>query len=579
MANKKKLIEKNKEKIYKSNAKEKFGMTEWTNTTLTQRIQSDLNKSYHILSEDPVYLHTSIATFEYAFKRNQRELQSKTMYNKIINAWKKEAEVLKRYCHTQEDKVLKAVNQQLKNNKESKHYVSFEEFINNLQNILQTKVKDPSKGIGLLTGTIDSAVSFIQTKLSTDKESGRKKNWAQLLALASTYDALVKLLIEHNVPETDSKVINLITKSDEVRAIIQNTIDKSENTILKDGKFDANTFTIPIYSKITNLTKEMQNYITELQKSSKLESTKVQYQKSGKNKTADIEGKSVQGLNSSIRGLLGEVFLAENIIDAFQEMNLDIKSIIKLVGDDTHKGTSRDMLIDFGDGAVLSISIKSKTIQQTAASLSNNLQQFFVQQKDDSLLQLEDATTLSLFDVYKTNFNFIDVNVLQIAKYLIYSSFYVTQGNKMFNMDLFMDFFKVLAMAHLNEKLFGYGKVAQTDNLHAVLQQIPTVTIAFDGTIITMSKVLENLLRDVELLYANILTKKNYITVDFNGLNPNIKGLKKVKFDYIKTFTRKKSNLQYKGIKEAIMQKLIEENNKIEQNVTISIFYNLSGAW
>ena len=87
MARKKsnKITDDNKKRIYESNAKAKYGLG-LSNTEPSDRIKTDLDQSYGLLSDNPVYLHTNSENFEYALRQNQNKIQSKETIKKLLNA-------------------------------------------------------------------------------------------------------------------------------------------------------------------------------------------------------------------------------------------------------------------------------------------------------------------------------------------------------------------------------------------------------------------------------------------------------------------------------------------------------------
>ena len=577
MARKKsnKIIDDNKKRIYESNAKTKYGLG-LSNIEPSDRIKKDLDQSYGLLSDNPVYLHTNSENFEYALRQNQNKIQSKETIKKLLNAWQVEAQVLHKYCQDQEQQALMALNlERRKNNLPP--FETFEIMIQNLEKELKNSIdKNQNLGIAVLLNKQKEWIQQI-TELKTNDNNGRKKNLLQLEQLAQTYDKLVNLALEQGVDESNSQLDNLKRKAEELRIIIQSTIinnaRKFSGAFGKGNKPTLENSDIWYQNILQNYKQQMQTITDLFQKG---ENISYKNKNTKRKRTANIQGKSVQGLGTVIKGLLGEKFIADNITDVFSKLTGSVNTMIEQVGKETQTGTTRDLIARINSKSEINISVKSTTIQQAASSLSGNLKQFFVQQKPDELLQLNDQKSLQLFEVYKTlqDIN-LNTNALKIGQYLIYSNFYVTKGNKRHDLDLFMDYFKVMALAHLNEKLFGYGKTKQQENLDTILQNIPVVTINFDGDVIIMSQLIDELSNNVEKLYNDILTKKNKLTIDYSGLSADIKGLHAVKADYIK----KDKNITYAKLKSAIQSKLKEENNKIENNIKITIDYNLGGKW
>ena len=97
------------------------------------------------------------------------------------------------------------------------------------------------------------------------------------------------------------------------------------------------------------------------------------------------------------------------------------------------------------------------------------------------------------------------------------------------------------------------------------------------GKVVCMRDILQNMIDSTEELYDNILNK-NSIEIDYSNFSANRKSLNDAKSAYINKTIARKGVLSYKDLKNAIKEELKKQISNIENNVKITVKYNIT-AW
>lgn len=576
MANKK---TKNKNKKYSSSNKTSTGLQYRENRAVTSevrdRVLADLRACYGSLySDNPVYLHTHRYTIEESQKIGQSMLNSKEslIRAKVLEAWKKETQFLIEYCEQEEASFIKEVNSLLnkarKNSILSAHpnFASFDDFIKEFESMLITDIKDTQQGITQLLGlgtATRKAIDSLKIESNDIGQIGRKKNLAQLRELSRAYMEYANLLETIEEQDTSGTVTRQISKlrrnAEDLMAIIRASYTGDKNI---DFNSDSEAVTKALQD-IIQLTDEASTGVTYISETTK------------RKRKAKIKGKSVQGLTEVLQGIYTELFISQNINNVFNTLGIQNFGTER-VGQRGAVDTTRDLATKIGSlksTRNFNISVKSKNIKQQRASLSHSLGKFFEKPKMSNYYVNGQQ---SLFQIYETAKNAsIGENYLQLTKYLIYSNLY---GAEEHDWDLINDCYKILMIAHLNETLFGYGKSLQENStLGSVLKSIPLITVDMTGKVVCMRDILQNMIDSTEELYDNILNK-NSIEIDYSNFSANRKSLNDAKSAYINKTIARKGVLSYIDLKNAIKEELKKQVSNIENNVKITVKYNIT-AW